>query len=276
MAVPRTRARAAGPPHKRFVERIEPRAARPLIKVYGERNAGTQYLAGLLVRNLPITLLDGTVPQPIFRLQKLAPGRDLVRDVYFWLTAGFNLGWKHALVETLPRCAWRCRARRDIRVVTITKNPYSWALSMARKPYHRRGPAFDSLEALLQRPWRTVGRENAPLAFRNLIAMWNRKNAAYLRPVGGFPTINLRYEDLLADPEATLGRVAAALGLATRGPFRNVRESANGDQAETYDSYRRYYLDERWKAKLTPRAIALINASLDRDLMAQFGYEVLD
>ncbi|RME83007.1 MAG: hypothetical protein D6775_09300 [Caldilineae bacterium] len=125
------------------------------VKILGERNTGTHYLEKLLRLNLDVRVLPGSAPR---RLRRHFPGNEAVLDLYFRLTAFANLGWKHALApapDALRRSRW---ARRGLVILTLSKNPYAWLLSLYRHPYHYSGP-LPSFERFLQSPWRTVRRE---------------------------------------------------------------------------------------------------------------------
>ena len=63
-----------------------------LVKIYGERNTGTNYIDKLIRLNLETHLLTGVAPRHIQVLQRIIPGKQLVRDKYFELTYARNLG----------------------------------------------------------------------------------------------------------------------------------------------------------------------------------------
>jgi hypothetical protein len=243
------------------------------IKIYGERNSGTNYLEKLIERNLDVRLLRGSVPHRIARIRDQKRGDELVRDLYFKLTYPHNLGWKHALVEPPERLARRPAFRRPVGIVTVTKDPYSWSLSIYRRPYHNRA-RWSSFEEFLSTPWPTVGRENAPEGFVDPTDMWNQKNASYLIPPSQLPIVNLRYQDLLADPQGVIERIRLRFALKARGPFVKVEESTKGE-SRRYSDYRAYYLEERWRGELSPAAAAIITSRLDMGVASALGFTTL-
>jgi Sulfotransferase domain len=244
------------------------------IKIYGERNAGTNYLTELLKANLEARLLPGTVPMPINRAQRLLPGNQWLRDIYFSRTFHENLGWKHSMVIP-PRLLAAGARERNVGFITITKNPYSWLLSMHRRPYNNWSIRKASFEDFLRTRWRTVGRENAA-SLANPIHLWNQKNGAYRELAKALPTLSIRYEDILADPNAVLEKTATFLRVQRKhGATRNVFESTKNDGDKDFSYYQSYYLQERWRDSLSMRAIGLINDRLDRSLMEYFGYAFL-
>jgi hypothetical protein len=240
------------------------------LKVYGERNTGSRYLVQLLAGNLDVGFLRGAAPRVIGWLW---PDSEAARDAYFRLTVHRNLGWKHRLPPRPDDPLLLAAGTRKVGFVTVVKNPYSWLLSLLRRQYSA-GRVYASIEELVTTPWATVGRECAPPQFAGAIDMWNSKCAACLA-LPAERTVNLRYEDLLADPATQVERVAAKFGLARRQPeFRNVQSSTKRS-SRSFDDYRSYYLEQRWRDKLTDRELALIRERLNPAIMAACGYELL-
>jgi len=246
------------------------------IKIYGERNTGTNYLTRLVGLNLDAECLIGTVP----RWWRRTFGRsEPSKDRYFRLTYRRNLGWKHMLARP-PEAIRRTPAFSDrLVVLTLAKNPYSWLLSLHRRPYHavRR---IEDLEEFLQAPWPTVGRENHAKPFTNPIDLWNRKNTSYRKLHEGpdaMAGLQLRYEDLVLRPGPVLEEVAERFSMPRiASSFRNLEESTKKEGGrKDFTWYQAYYGGERWREELTPRAVELVNAHLDAELVKDLGYAVL-
>ena len=129
--------------------------SRPKLKIYGERNTGTNYLSELVFLNLDVDILPGQTPTIVRSIQesKLFPGDELLRDIYFSLRFHKNLGWKHMLVES-PASLKRYRICSDkLFFVTLSKNPYSWLLSLFKNPYHQYWKQKPGFEEFLTSPW---------------------------------------------------------------------------------------------------------------------------
>jgi hypothetical protein len=252
----------------------------PRLKLYGERNSGTHYVARLVASNLEVRLLEPIEPRRVRRAARYLRASEVVRDIYYYLTFRRNLGWKHMNPRSLSELT---RLRIDttrLRFLMITKNPYAWVVSMLRNPYHLGAKGVGNIDELVQGQWRCTRRENMHRTSASLIEVWCTKTRSYLNLVREGQSCLLRYEDLLADPEASMRRVASALAVPMLNEaFVNVDLSAKREgrvQGRTFESYRRYYLNEDWRTRLTPTAIATINRQLDADLVRQVGYEVLD
>lgn len=248
----------------------------PLVKVYGERNSGTIYLSELIRLNFVAKELRGFVPWPVGGLQLILPGREAVRDAFFSTTFGSNLGWKHMQVKPVEQLQQYSISSRRLHFITITKNPYSWLLSMHRRPYHQYYDAALSFEEFLTTPWQTTSRDGTKQTIANPIELWNVKNTSYLPLNSAFPALNLTYEDVLCDPESMMDKVATEFKLQrTSDVFCNFEQSTK-DSSKDSNYYRDYYLNERWRDKLSAEAIEIINQHLDRELVSTFGYEILN
>lgn len=245
-------------------------------KLYGERNTNTNYLERLIGLNLRAYQLPGVVPAWVRHLQRVLYGGEHARDLYFRITFRRNLGWKHTRVMSPAELAGYRVRERGICFVTITKNPYSWLLSLYRRPYHQQKNTGSGFERFLSAPWQTVRRDNCgSVMLENPIELWNLKNASYL-PLAELNALNVRTEDIFRDPEAIIDRIGSHFGIERISPeFRN-QEASVKESGKTFFEYRNYYLGEKWRSRLSREAVELINASLDPSLMRQFGYDYIE
>lgn len=249
---------------------------KPVVKIYGERNTGTNYLSALMELNFFCRQLPGFVPKAVMGLQLLLPGREGVRDYWFEKTFSRNLGWKHMQVQSADQLQQVATFSASLHFLTLTKNPYSWLLSMHRRPYHQHYRSQMSLEEFLEAEWQLAGRDNVDQSVANPIELWNIKNSSYENLAARFPVLQLTYESLLCSPLETLKRIEDEFRLKRLNPeLQNYEQSTkDSDRDATY--YRDYYLKERWRSKLTRKAVETINQHLDHGLVDRFGYQVLD
>jgi len=242
-----------------------------VVKIYGERNCGTNYLYELIANNLYVDLFQGVISKEIPWYKK-----EFVKDLYFRMTFSKNLGWKHAIAPSKRKL--RKKANKvNLIIVTITKNPYSYLLSMHKRPYHYKRKVGSFYE-FLTTPWESVDRENnSRRSFFNPIELWNRKNASYVALAGDdqLQVQNLKYEDLLSDPFRIIKNIAHSYNLEIKREFENVNRSTKNEKGMDFQYYQNYYLNDEWRKKLDRNSIELINQYLDNDLMEYFGYEIL-
>lgn len=253
----------------------------PFLKVYGERNTGTNYLSQLIKLNLKAYELPGSVPPKIDiwqrKLQRKLNIKELLKDIYFDISFHKNLGWKHSFVDPAKISRKSDLPLELTSFITITKNPYSWLLSLYKRPYHQyfnKGEKMD-FETFITSPWKTVGRDNLRKKVSSPVELWNIKNGSYLQLKDNFSTESIRYEDLLDDPQALTVLICKNLSIDLKfDKFKNYKKSTKEKAKDTH-FYRDYYLKERWKAKLSKSSISLINEQLDEEIMHFFRYEKL-
>lgn len=246
-----------------------------LIKIYGERNTNTNYLSKLIKLNLSIQELPGVVPLTIMLMQIILPGKELVRDIYFYFTYSNNLGWKHTRVKPVAALKnYDVVVNNDLVFLSITKNPYSWLLSLYRRPYEQYYSDKLDFESFLQRPWKTNGRENAENLLKNPIELWNIKNSSYLQ-LSDLNGLNLTTESIFQDPKAIIDKISNHFSVKRLSDeFINYKRSTKEKNKDS-SWYRDYYLNEKWQDEITNDAIAIINETVDKKLMSHFGYSVL-
>ena len=283
-----------------------------IIKIYGERNTGTNYLLQLLRTHLNLlaefkwgaAVLSAFPPVNIDRLKEL--------------------GWKHRLVskDFLQNENF---SRETVLILTLTKNPYSWLLSLHQRPYAAiqmrtkvkqgsriQGDLFprSRLEWYFIRFMRCFGRygelflsryprwceyerlsfndfirarwfsrfdEGKDDGYENAIKLWNEKNKAYLELAKHYNVLLLTYEELLASPEIVVKKIMDYTGYKLKN-FENLLEAAKEEdkvKGKNNQYYRDYYLKEQWREKLNQKEIKWISSQLDPLVMQSFGYQLL-
>jgi len=242
------------------------------IKIYGERNSGTNYFEKLVEKNLEIQILRYYPGQRVGKYLKY----EFMSGLFFELNKKKYLGWKHGKPKIREINKFESS---PLTIITITKNPYTFLLSLYKRPYHYRGKKVNNFKDFLTSEWQTILRENCGLKkYSSPIDLWNEKNRAFLnlKQRVNKKVINLRYEDVIKDTEETILKLAkiSDAPLKHNGQFRNVIDSTKGDNL-VYSEYRDYYLNEKWKDKLLDEEISLINDKLDIEVVKAFNYELI-
>ncbi|MCD4697643.1 MAG: hypothetical protein K8S16_15575 [Bacteroidales bacterium] len=208
-----------------------------LIKIYGQQNSGTIYLEWLLKKNLDISLHD--TPE---------------------------LGWKHRVAPSPEELT--DDLKQNVIYIGLVKNPYSWVLSMHKRPYHHETLKSLSFSDFLKYSYGD---------YRNPIIMWNIKNRSYFeleKHVNHH--IMIRYEDALSDIKSTLNNLAVKFGLEKPELYKNIRNLlTNKHGIKSQKFHRDFYIDEKWKKNLRSHHIEIINEHLDKELMKAFNYSIL-
>lgn len=233
------------------------------IKVFGERNSGTNYLSSLLAMNVKnIELLGG------------------------------KYGWKHGFVnhEVL-------KGANDTLFLVIFKDPYSWAVSMRGKPHHApqlhklpfsefirsewacyTGDNFDkrNLATNPVKPEEEMMNERNPNTkkrFGNVMLMRQAKIRSYLR-IGEFTDKFevVRYEDLLYTPKQVLNKLIRKYELPRTYDRLKLDQGYHGKNPNKPFTRRRYYLQKEYFDKYTPEDLTYINEFINFELEGKLGY----
>lgn len=208
------------------------------IKVFGERNTATVYLEWLLRNNLKVNLLDY-----------------------------YTLGWKHRLAPGKDEI--QPVEDNSILFLCLVKNPYSWLLSMYRKPYGQEKLKELNFSEFLRFPYGD---------YRNPIVMWNIKNQSFLNLKEEVKYHGLiRYEDLLKDPQTSLELLSSKFGLnKTRHWFINLDKYITNHHGITDNPFHKdYYIQEKWRNEYSVEDIQFIKNQLDVELTKKLHYEII-
>lgn len=249
------------------------------VKIFGERNTGTNYLKELLRRNFNVSIIEGVPTLNYMRLNKLLffiPKQKVI-DFYFSNYSKSSLGWKHSCPNKKLICGDGRYINDDLGLLFLSKNPYAWLLSMYKRPHHFDGKieSMDFIE-FLKHPWPTLGRDNVSKPLKNIIDVYNIKYRAYLDFVEKQNNcLLLRYEDLILNTEISIFKISQNLNLSLNEKFSNVNKSMKRDKEKNFDFYQDFYGNERWRAKLDIESVSHINNNLDHRLIKDLGYEII-
>lgn len=250
----------------------------PLLKIYGERNTGSGYLTKIIEQNLHVNVIPGELPEIVLKQVMKLKGlvsEERIEEMYFNVLFYRNLGWKHMLVKNAKDLCKYAVCSRNLSFVTITKNPYSWLLSLHRNPYHHYHSRKQDFETFLTSTWKTLPQENAPEEISSPVELWNIKNSSYIQLKDHLPTLNVKYETLISEPGQFLELLSKNFAYKWKvSRFKN-QERSTKEKDKDLDFYRDYYLNEKWKEKLSHRSKSIINNQLDDNLMKYFNYQKL-
>jgi hypothetical protein len=112
-----------------------------IIKIFGGRNTGTNYLEQLIDNNLYVKQLPGIFPRywlkirgKMKQVEYLFPSLSNIttwnklKNLYLINTKKTNLGWKHSIPDYNIMDSYNHGSK--LHIVTLTRNPYSWLLSL--------------------------------------------------------------------------------------------------------------------------------------------------
>jgi hypothetical protein len=249
------------------------------VKIFGERNTGTNALSRIIEANSEARCLPATSGE-------LNPLLGRIGNTE-WLPAK---RMRERLLDSIfdgqsPLCSWKHCATNfpdaapfdGVLVLFTIRHPGSWVVSLFKRPYQRleRRPA--TLAEFLNSKWETAGRERLGGAYFRPLELLQVKLDSYLgfaEKLADRGTAHhfLRFEDIVLNQAGLYSTIAAELENA-RADFREL-ETSTKDRSKTLDDYRDYYGNERWREALTGLE-ASIDAQIDWSKFARFGYKPL-
>lgn len=241
---------------------------RTTVKIFGERNCGTNALAWMVRENSSSVVL----PCGEFDLDprearcawegREAPDRERYID-HMYEEVPDTFSWKH--------CATRFSGVTTFEqslVLFCVRHPASWLVGLHRNPYHILCTKPESLEQFIDCEWKTVGRERLDEASFQPLGLYCEKLASYQAfakklEAAGIEHAFVRHEDLLLNPRAVFNSIRRGLNKPRpifRPRFTSTKHRAPHDlNCHDYPSLKigapifftkRYYAREAWREPL--------------------------
>lgn len=189
------------------------------VKVFGERNSGTNFLSQVLERHFDVSLHPDMQYYPKtsrFILTRAALTKKFRHtlnegffDIQHYHKIGVGGGWKHAMLS--DRFFSKFAIPKQMRLICIVRHPLAWARSMHRLPFHNYAQAPMDYQTFIQSPWRTRRRDGLKGAtLESPLQLWNLKLQSYVDFSTKYPDLHIiKYEDLLLDTEHTVAKMSA-------------------------------------------------------------------
>ncbi len=167
-------------------------------------------------------------------------------------------------------------AKVNASVIFTIRNPYSWLISLYKRPHHAKGISCKNLEQFVDFPWMTMAKDRVAPVLNSPMGLWNEKLRAYgeFQDCCDIPYYQIRFEDFVQKPVESLAAALGSFGFETNGlvaiplSVKNENHSATG--------LADYYRQEKWRLRLTRQSVALINQHTNWQIAERFGYQMLD
>lgn len=256
------------------------------IKVFGERNTGTNWLESLVMNNYDIPVIhhrqiikQKTTEAEQKFIESLPKKnrifvRERVNDCIFEYRAKHLFGWKHTAVisdglEQHPEF-------KKTGFVFIVKHPYTFIKSLHKRPYHALTEVPQSVDKFITTPWPTLHRDNInqPL-LSSPVELWNHKVRSYFKflELNRENAVLFRYESLLENHELLFKSLEEKLCLASKSRLPVLESTKPADRLGTAD-YRAKYLQKEPASGLNTSSIQLMKSLLDPQLVKQCQYKL--
>ena len=249
------------------------------VKIYGERNTGSNYFSRLFSKNYFGTILRGDTPE-MWELAERLTGklgmaeristRTAMHDYEMNRILATDFGWKHSAppVEVIMEQAHSL----ETLFVILTKHPYSWAESLFRNPYSYE-PIAPNFSEFIRAPFATSFSDCLPMDVSyNPLTMFRAKVLRYMDLMNTpLAVVHIRYEDILRSVLDSLAGIDDYF-LRQRGEISDINDDVKGSMRVREDFLRAYSLAKAGST-LTEEDRAFIVASVGEDVFAFLGYE---
>lgn len=250
------------------------------IKIFGERNTGTNALLQMLKINSGSGFYPGTMGEiSAFQTKKVQLASRLGLDVLkkeSLIDAVFNGNilterWKHSATYVTNKELQEIKVSKFIFTV---RHPMSWLIGLYKKPYHILVDKPASLTEFADIDWRVVGRENLKKTHYKPLALLEEKLLSYLDLMDKLEREGLAYkivkfEEFVSNQQTTFEYLKEFVDAPTYR-FTELTKSTK-ESSKNSQYYSNYYSNEVWKEEF-PEVNSIKN-TLSKDLLSVFGYE---
>lgn len=236
------------------------------IKIFGERNTGTNVIKEMIRINSKSFVLPGTAREVSSSIGEEISVRKkagllsneekehMLDEVFSGL--GLLRQWKHS--------ATRFQLNKDINethFIFTVREPRSWLVGLFKKPYHILVDKPNNLTDFAMSDWRVVARDNVAKAHYKPMALYAEKLYSYIEFINELEEKNIsysivRFEDFVQNQKAIFDNLKCYLD-SPNTKFSEVNESTK-DKTKDSQFYRKYYGNELWKEEY-PEALDIVS-----------------
>lgn len=260
------------------------------VKVFGERNTGTNWLCQILKANTNLTVLgDGGKPNFKPRLTHLLNSYEISDKLALklikekLLDADRNqqyplyFGWKHSAVDCL-RISSAERFPKTL-FLCIIRNPWRFVSGLHKRPYNVIPLPVADISDFISSPLVLNQRDGiSDLYVSNPVELWNKKVASYYNFRKNFPgSVRIfKYEDIVVDPSIVREQIAEFSQFKSADILiPEVSTKFHRGDSKTYNDYKKEVVAYDPCESMGKEIAQKIFMLTDRDLMSETGYDSL-
>ena len=237
------------------------------VKIFGERNTGTNALALFIDRNSSTELLPGTAREilPSYRGPLEESGLRVNEAIIDSIFEGEPLSksWKHACtsfsiadLQDFQNCT----------TIILFRNPYSWCHRLWERPYNTLVAMPPVFAQFIGMNWPTVRRERMGEKALSPPELINEKMRQYLSFIAsaaaeGIQVTVVPFELLVCDPLAVWRHIGPCLSEPSQNPTIVVESTK--DRSKDLAYYQDYYGSELWKKRINDADMKLMQDLVD-------------
>lgn len=246
------------------------------IKLFGERNTGTNALLQMLKTNSKSEFYPGTMAE----LSLFA-----AKEISFLQKYGLSAAEKEKMIDKVfhgrgPLERWKHSATNfnldnldDSKFIFTVRHPMSWLISLFKNPYHILVDKPHNLISFADTKWRALERENLALKYYKPLDLLEEKFKSYLVLMEELEKRNLTYkivkfEDFVVNQHATFDYLRTFLDEPTLNFVEVVKSTKEKSKDSKY--YAAYYARMVWKDEFPE--IDTIRNTISKEILSAFGY----
>ena len=259
------------------------------IKVFGERNTGTNFLCKLLLDNTNLNCLvhgsnkhlkdlkneliqqhfTKTFLNKHLHKQLSSLIEEQLIDKQRSLEFDSNFGWKHAKIN--PDRIKECPLYEKTIFICLIRNPWRFITALHKKPYNLFPNTKSSLVEFINLSFLPNKRDGIKDIFLiNPVDFWNIKVNSYFH----FKDVSSKvfivyYEQLVKDPKIVLDLISPYCNVSKE--LKIPLKSTKGDD-KTYEQYKNETIKYNPKEELGKQIYNLIYEKIDKDLLKKTIY----
>lgn len=259
------------------------------LKVFGERNTGTNFLQSFLRLNTSLKVLKGgdggredikrqfkdfvlkhDIKDPF--AQKLV--MESLLDQESTKRSQINFGWKHANV--CPKMLSKASGFEDVCFVFIIRNPWRFISSLHQKPYNLLPKPTADLSHFVRSPIYVNQRDRlSSRLIKSPVELWNRKVRSYFEfnLVHPKQSLIVYYENLVLSPDGFADQLRKYCTVNEKIIVPNDSSKKHRGDTKTFTEFCQEVRRYNPRKVLGEDIFSLIAAHLDRDLIAQTPYQ---
>lgn len=248
------------------------------IKIFGERNTGTNVIKEMIKTNTKSFVFPGTAREVSnsigeeIRARKKAGllGNEEKEQMIDEVFSGLDLlrQWKHT--------ATRFQLNNDIsdtHFIFTVREPRSWLVGLFKKPYHILVDKPDNFTDFATLDWRVVARDNVAKPCYKPMDLYAEKLYSYMEFINELEKKNIsysvvRFESFVQNQEAIFDDLKYYFDSPST-EFREVNDSTK-DKAKDSQFYKQYYENEIWKEEFP--GVMDISSPIDNATSRFFGF----
>lgn len=248
------------------------------VKLYGERNSGTNFVEELIQKNFAAQLLQSNnkiyqflrEAEPKLSHEMRGQFRSDLLDLDCARMRSSDFGWKHGCAT---QDAIRPSPHGDRTLfVCVIKHPVFWLKSLSRRPYNPIERPPKDFSKFIRYDWPLTSRDNVPGKERiNIVELWNLKNRSYLGLKAVTDRVLVqRYEELLCKPLDFFRQIEIHL-LKKVEDYKWEFSSTKGE-SENFEGYKAKYDLGNIADQCSKEDFDFIMERIDPAVMADLGY----